>query len=79
MSKDNLTIKKFLLKKFPTSEYMDCPLPKHHWETIEEYAAEKSKQEAIEFKKWCDGNEGELGYAHGKSLSIEELWVIFKS
>ena len=34
------TLKQFLLKKFPTNEYMDCPIPKHHWETIEEYAQE---------------------------------------
>lgn len=32
------TIKKFLLKKYPPSEYMDCPVPKHHWEDIEDYA-----------------------------------------
>jgi hypothetical protein len=31
-------LKKFLLKKFPTNEYMDCPVPKHHWETICEFA-----------------------------------------
>ena len=34
------TLKQFLLKKFPTNEYMDCPIPKHHWETIDEYAQE---------------------------------------
>lgn len=33
-----MTVKKFMLKKFPTNEYMDCPVPKHHWETIQEYA-----------------------------------------
>ncbi len=33
-----LTVKQFLLKKFPTSEYMDCPIGKHHWETMQEYA-----------------------------------------
>jgi len=52
MATEELTIKKFLLKKFPTHEYMDCPVPKHHWETIEEYAAEKSKKEAVEFADW---------------------------
>jgi len=33
-----MTVKQFMLKKFPTNEYMDCPVPKHHWETIQEYA-----------------------------------------
>lgn len=31
-------VRQFMLKKFPTNEYMDCPLPQHHWETIQEYA-----------------------------------------
>mgnify|MGYP003491340613 FL=1 len=32
------TLKQFLLKKYPTSDYFDCPVPKHHWEVIQEYA-----------------------------------------
>lgn len=43
-----VTVRKFMLKKFPTNEYMDCPVPQHHWETIQEYAeayhASKSEQ-----------------------------------
>lgn len=35
---DQITVKKFMLKKFPTNEYMDCPVPRHHWEVIQEYA-----------------------------------------
>lgn len=31
-------VRQFMLKKFPTNEYMDCPVPQHHWETIQEYA-----------------------------------------
>ena len=27
-----------MLKKFPTNLWMDCPFPKHHWETTQEYA-----------------------------------------
>lgn len=38
MNKTPLTVKQFLLKKFPTKDYMDCPVPKHHWETMQEYA-----------------------------------------
>lgn len=38
-----------------------------------------SKQECIKFKIWCDENEGALGYAHGKSLSTEELYNFFKT
>lgn len=33
-----MTVRKFMLKKFPTNKYIDCPIPKHHWATIEEYA-----------------------------------------
>jgi hypothetical protein len=33
-----MTVREFMLKKYPTNEYMDCPVPKHHWETIQEYA-----------------------------------------
>jgi hypothetical protein len=33
-------VRQFMLKKFPTNEYMDCPVPQHHWETIQEYASQ---------------------------------------
>jgi len=33
-----ITVKHFLLKKFPTKDYMDCPVPKHYWEVMQEYA-----------------------------------------
>jgi hypothetical protein len=33
-----MTVREFMLKKYPTNEWMDCPVPKHHWETIQEYA-----------------------------------------
>jgi len=36
MKTENL--KQFLLKKYPAKDYFDCPVPKHHWETIQEYA-----------------------------------------
>lgn len=47
-----MTLKQFLLKKFPTHLYMDCPIPKHHWETIDEYAESKAK----EFAEWVYKN-----------------------
>jgi hypothetical protein len=31
-------VKKFLLKKFPTDLYMDCPVPNSYWEIMQEYA-----------------------------------------
>lgn len=33
-----MTVRKFMLKKFPTNKWMDCPIAQHHWETIQEYA-----------------------------------------
>lgn len=35
---ENMTVREFMLKKYPTNEWMDCPVPKHHWEIIQEYA-----------------------------------------
>lgn len=49
------TLKQFLLNKYPTNEYFDCPVPKHHWEAIQEYAEhyariqiEKDRERRIE-------------------------------
>ena len=33
-----MTAREFLLKRFPTNKYWDCPVPKHYWEIMEEYA-----------------------------------------
>lgn len=33
-----ITVKDFLLKKFPTDLYFDCPVPTGHWEVMQEYA-----------------------------------------
>lgn len=42
MNKEILTdtskVKQFLLKKFPTWKYYDCPIPKEYWELFDEYA-----------------------------------------
>jgi hypothetical protein len=46
-----LTVKKFLLKKYPTNEYMDCPVPKHHWEVMQEYAELYHTQKLEESEK----------------------------
>ena len=49
------TLKQFLLEKYPTNEYFDCPVPKHHCELIQEYAEhyariqiEKDRERRIE-------------------------------
>lgn len=49
--KEKLTVQKFMLKEFPTNEYMDCPLPRHHWVTIQKYANEYADQETQEFRE----------------------------
>ncbi len=38
-----MTVKKFMLKRFPTDEYMDCPVPKEYWDIIQEYAEAYAK------------------------------------
>lgn len=32
------TVRQFMLKKYPTKDYFDCPVPQHHWPAIQEYA-----------------------------------------
>lgn len=46
-----LTVRQFMLKKFPTNEYMDCPVPKHHWETIQEFADQQTASLQKEFEQ----------------------------
>lgn len=41
--REKLTVRKFMLKKYPTNVYMDCPVPKEYWEVIQEYANEYLK------------------------------------
>jgi hypothetical protein len=36
--KDGLTVRKYMLKRFPTDEFMDCPVPKEYWTVIQDYA-----------------------------------------
>jgi len=31
-------VRQFMLKKYPTKDYFDCPVPKHYWDVIQEYA-----------------------------------------
>lgn len=38
-----------------------------------------SRQMAIAFKKWCDGNEAEIGYGLGRNASEEELFDLFNN
>jgi hypothetical protein len=49
-----------MLKKFPTNKYMDCPIPKHHWETIQEYAdyyaTQQSEKKSIAFAEFLRQN-----------------------
>jgi len=52
---DNITVKKFLLKKFPTKDYMDCPVPKHYWEIMEEYASLVSAAKEAAIKELVQG------------------------
>jgi Mg2+ and Co2+ transporter CorA len=72
-----MTVKQFLLKKFPTNEYMDCPVPKHYWEIMQEYAdkfsapaleSAKKRVEELEAELLCERSALEL-----KSKRIAEL------
>ena len=48
-----MTAKEFLLKKFPTNKYWDCPVPKHHWGIMEEYAKAYHESELKKIKPVC--------------------------
>lgn len=45
------TVREFMLKKFPTNEYMDCPVPKEYWPIIQEYSAQQNRA-YVEALKW---------------------------
>ena len=58
-----LTPRRFLLNKYSTSKYNECPVPQHHWEDMKEYAEAyhakltKAKHDkAIEFANWLHTN-----------------------
>lgn len=59
-----LNLRNFMLKEFPTDRYMDCPIDKRHWETIQEYADQFAKQEVAiavakrdeEIREWIKKN-----------------------
>lgn len=38
------TVREFMLKKFPTNEYMDCPVPKEYWPIIQEYSSQQNRE-----------------------------------
>jgi len=61
------TLKQFLLKKYPTSDYFDCPVPKHHWEVIQEYADDYAR---IQIEKHIESIRENPVYTDG-SIDLE--------
>lgn len=45
-----MTLREFLLKKYPPSKWMDCPIHKRHWKNIEEYAKIYHKKQLEKIK-----------------------------
>lgn len=39
-----MTPKEFLLIKYPTNKYIDCPVPKQYWEDMREFSDANNKQ-----------------------------------
>lgn len=68
-----LTVRKFMLKKFPTNEWMDCPVPKHHWETIQEYADKYSQSLSTEIERLKGERQAALDTLRGESQKVKEL------
>jgi len=65
------TLKQFLLKKYPTNEYFDCPVPKHHWEVIQEYADHYA---LIQIEKDREGIKANINFNDdGLKQAIEKL------
>lgn len=46
-----ITLRDFLLKKFPPKKYIDCPVLHHHWETIQEYAEAYHRSSGMNWTK----------------------------
>lgn len=40
-----MTVREFMLKKYPTNKWMDCPISKEIWGVVQEYADEFHKAE----------------------------------
>ena len=63
-TKEEITVRKFMIKKYPTDKYMDCPVPQHHWETIQEYATEYADQQLSEARAEIERLKGLIEKAH---------------
>jgi hypothetical protein len=75
-----MTVRSFMLKKFPTDKYMDCPVPKHYWEIIQEYAelyaSIKDIEKLIEWTDWLS----EMGwYKEGNHWEHNDEIGIFET
>jgi len=68
-----MNVKKFMLKKFPTNQYIDCPVPQHHWETIQEYA-EKYYQWKIKTEKIEIGDNEKFGKIQHYEIGDVVVW-----
>ena len=65
------TLKQFLLKKYPTNEYFDCPVPKHHWDVIQEYADDYAR---IQIEKDREGIKANINFNDdGLKQAIEKV------
>ena len=38
------SVRKFMLNRFPTDEYMDCPVPKEYWPIMQEYSDQENER-----------------------------------
>jgi hypothetical protein len=51
-----MNVRVFLLKKFPTNKYLDCPVPKDYYDIMEEYAEAYHKNKVKELNLVCVSN-----------------------
>lgn len=46
-----MTPKEFLLKKYPTHRFFDCPVPKRYWKDMQEFSDANNRQLAEQNKE----------------------------
>ena len=77
-------VRAFLLKKYPTSQYFDCPVPKEYYEVMQEYADQFKVREEVIKKAYIAGVEDCFVPLMVKTtikmkIKLEELYANFKT
>lgn len=87
-----MTPKEFLLKKYPTNIFFDCPVPKEYWKDMQGFSDANNKQLAEQNKELLEAlkiayeqikiSEKQIPIQNGFNLATEQGkkgWEIFSN